>query len=273
MPLSLERDSTLPLECNVLQRDVDEYKRAIAKTIERNIELLKELPPPKNFTIEEIVEHFKKKIKADLEKDTYFEERVEVGIYAHSMFDSMSKYFAKIHDLNKEEKEKNSYAIFSVSRLFLNSNLSDDFFKTISSSYLIENDFLDLFDTTIRTEHVKLISYKSQRVKFERVCNKHNAWVHKFTEKLNLIGKNRTKLIWYVEIANSNKLEELFKDKFIKKENIDQKILTKLINAVTETTTQLEKLVLTNFNNHHLLTDEIDDNIKTLTDLMNALPI
>jgi hypothetical protein len=269
MPLSLERDAILPLKCNVLQEDFNAYKKAITKTIERNIELLKELPPPKNFAIEDIIAYFQKAIRNDLENDKLFEKSVEVSKYAQSMFESIHKYFAKIYSVNKEEKEKNSYNIFSISRLFLNSNLPGDFFKTISDSYLVENDFLDLFDRVIKKEYFKLVSYKNNRAKFEKSCNTHNMWIKKFIEKANLIEKNRAKLIWYVEINNSNKLEELFNDKFIKEENLDQDILTKLINDVAEITTQLEHLVLTDLKPYRL--PKFDDSMQTIVDLMTTI--
>ncbi|MDR2707748.1 MAG: hypothetical protein LBB87_03250 [Nitrososphaerota archaeon] len=271
MPLSLERDSILPLECNTLQKDFDAYKKAITKTIEKNIELLKELPPPKNFTVDELVEYFQKEIKKDLENNKLFEKSVEIGRYAHSIFESMTKYFANIYDFNKEEREKNSYDVFSISRLFLNSNLPDEFFKTVSNSYLIENDFLNIFDRKIKRDSIKLIGNKNNRVKFTRVCDKHNLWVKDFTDKLKLIGKNRTKLIWYVEINNSNKLEELFNPKFLKEENLDKAVLLKLIDNVAETTNQLEELVLNNLEKKYLPTTTIDEGIKTITNLMDTI--
>jgi hypothetical protein len=271
MPLSLERDSILPLECNALQRDFDAYKKAIAKTIERNVELLKELPPPKNFAFDELVAYFQKEIRADLEDNTLFEKSVEIGQYAHSMLESMTKYFANIYDFNKEEREKNSCYVFSISRLFLNSNLPDEFFKTISNSYFLENDFLNIFDRKIKRDSIKLVGYRHNYVKFKRVCDKHNLWVKDFTDKLKLIDENRTKLIWYVEISNSNKLEELFNYKFVKEENLDKVILLKLIGDVAETTSQFEELVLYNLEKKYLPTTNIDEGIKTITNLMDTL--
>jgi hypothetical protein len=122
----------------------------------------------------------------------------------------MNKYFEKIYTLNEEKKEKNTCTLLAFSKLFLNSNLREDFFKTISNSYLVENDFLDMFDRKIKEEYLKLLSYKNNRVKFVRVCEKHNQWVQKFADKKMLIGQNRTKLIWYVKINNVDRLEECF---------------------------------------------------------------
>lgn len=270
MPLVLERESTLPLQCNALQEDFDAYKKAIAKTIERNIELLKELPPPKNFTVEEIVAYFQKEIKKDLEQDKFFEKSVEVGKYATSMFESMRKYFAQIYDLNNAEKEKNSYDIFTISRLFLNSDLPDEFYKAISNSYLTENDFLDIFDRTIRKEYLMLVNCKANRTKFVRICDHHNTWVREFTDKINLIDKNRTKLIWYVDLNNSHTIDELFKDKFIKTEELDSEVLTQLISAVTEISDKLEELVLQNLR-PCLPPTEVNDSMKAIAEMMDVI--
>ena len=271
MPLVVENELTAPLKCNILKEDFDSFKEAIATTINTNIELLKELPVPKNFSIEQVITFFKSEIKSNLQKDCFFEKTVEVCKYANSMFESMEKYFKNVFGLHTSTKERHCSDIFEVSKLFLNSDLSDVFLKAISNSFLIENDFIDLYDKRIRKEHATLIAFRNNRTKFERLCNEHNYWVHDFTAKLNSISRNRTKLIWYVDINNSNTVEELFKDKFIKTEVLDNTVLCQLIQALEQNTSELELLFTRDVNLPCLPRINVDDSVRTITGLMDIL--
>jgi len=270
MHLAFEKDLTLPLKCDSLQEDFKTYQNVIIKIVENNINLLKELPAPNNFTLEEILSHFEEAIKTDLENDVVFEKTFEVGKYAQTMAKSMRKYFDNIYTLNKEKKEKNICNLLAFSKLFLNSNLREDFLETVSASYLVENDFLDIFDKRITKEHKKLLLYKNNRSKFEKVCEEHNQWVRKLADKKMLVGNNRTKLVWYVKINNANTVEELFDgNKFLMEEKVDPKVLEELITNVAKVTEELEKLVLANLD--HLQVPEFDDGVKIMSDVMNML--
>ena len=207
----------------------------------------------------------------DLEKDHVFEKGVEVSRYAESMFESMEKYFKNIYDLHTAKKNKHCSEIVEVSKLFLNSDLSEMFLKVISTSFLVEDDFIDLYDKRIKKEHITLIQYKNNRTKFERLCDKHNYWVHDFTEKIRLMGRCRTKLIWYVQINNSNTVEDLFKDKTIKTEVLDNKVLSQLIQAIEQNTSELELLVTKDLALPCFSSIEKSESVKAITKMMEII--
>ena len=239
IPLTVNNKLAAPLECNELMDDFESYKKAVAATVKSNVELLKELPTPKNFSIDELTAYLEKQIKCEIEKDKLFEGIVEVSKYAHSFSFSMEKYFNNIYKVNKNSKERNLQDLLNISKGFLNSDLPEIFLNDISTSFLVENDYTDLYNKRIRREHFGLIATKNNRTKFERLVKEHNDWVRDFTQKANLIGRNRTKLIWYVDINNSNSLDELFKDKFITTNVLDNQVLSQLIEAFEKITSEL----------------------------------
>jgi hypothetical protein len=271
MPIIVENQFTAPLKCNTLNDDFDNYKKTIAETIERNVKILYELPPPRNFLSEDLEVFIRAKIKSDLEKDKLFEKTVEVNKYANSIFDCMEKYFANIFTLHISYKNMHSCELFEISKGFLNSDLPEQFLKAISNSLQVETDFIDLFDKRIKKEHLTLLGFKNNRTKFERLCKEHNGWSHEFAEKIDKIAHDRTKLIWYVDINNSTTVENCFKDKFIKVEVIDKKLLLKLIDTLEQTTSELEVLVTTNLESQCLPTRTMDDSTRAITAMMEIL--
>jgi hypothetical protein len=270
MPLYLENELN-PLKYGILAEDLEAYKDAISKTIESNIELLKELPPPKNFTLDDLLTHFKKKMKCDLEKDTLFEKSVEVSRYANSMYETMDKYYREIYGLHTSTKKRNSVFLLELSKYFLNSDLDENFLRVFSDSILVSDDYLDLYDSRIKKERQNLVFHKNNISKFERVCTNHNNWVKGFQEKLSLTTRNRVKLLWYVEMNNSNSVEELFKDKFIKTVFLDGSILEGLFEALEKSTTDLEALVTKNASLYSLCSVNVDDSMKTFTSVMDLV--
>ena len=271
IPLTVDNKLGAPLECNEVMDDFESYKKSVAATIKSNLNLLKELPAPKNFSIDELTAYLEKQIKCEIEKDKLFEGIVEVSKYAHSISFSLEKYFNNIYKVNKEEKERNMDDLFEISKGFLNSDLPEIFLNDISTSFLVENDFTDLYNKRIRKEHLGLIATRNNKTKFERLCNEHNNWVRDFSQKVDVIGHNRTKLIWYVDINNSNSLEELFKDKFITTKVLDNQVLSQLIESFEKTTSELELLVTKNIDFPCVLKVGADDSIKTLTKMMEII--
>jgi hypothetical protein len=268
MPLYLENELT-PLKCDALTEDFNSYKEAVAKTLKANIELLKELPPPRNFTIEDLLAYFEKELKKNIEKDAIFEKSVQVSRYANSMYEAMGKYFKEIYDLHAATKKRNSICLHELSKYFINSNLDERFLESFSNSYLVSNDYLDLYDNRVRKESHSLLFFKNNKAKFERVCIAHNRWVKDFQDNLTLIAKNRTKLFWYVDINNSKTVEDLFKDKSIETNVLNKKILNNLIAALEGCTTNLESMVSKNTDLATVYMHNVDDSIKTMTTLMD----
>jgi hypothetical protein len=270
MPLIMER-FTSPLQCNPVQEDFESFKKAIAETTELNVKLLTELPPPRNFSLDELVLFVRSKVKAELEKDRVFEKGVEIGKYAKSFHELMEKYFANIFALHKNLKNQHSEKIFELSKGFLNSDLPEGFLRTISTSFLVENDFIDLFDGRIKKERLALFAKRNNRIKFERLCNAHNYWAHDFGEKIDDVERNRTKLVWYVDINNSKTVEDCFNDKFIKTDVLDKELLAQLVHNLEQTTSELEVLVIKNSQFQCTPTNSMDDSMKAITAMMDIL--
>ena len=268
MPLYLENELT-PLKCDAFNEDFNAFKEAVGKTLKANIDLLKELPTPRNFSLDDLLAHFEREMKKNLEKDAIFEKSVEVSRYANSMYEAMDKYFREIYELHAATKKRNSVCLCELSKYFINSDLDEDFLEVFSDSYLVSNDYLDLYDGRARKERISLLFFKSNKPKFERVCVAHNHWVKELQEKLSLISRNRTKLFWYVDINNSKTVEDLFKDKYIENQVLDKKVLNNLIKALERCTTDLELMISKNSDLVNVCLSNVDDSIKTMTTLMD----
>jgi len=271
LPKIVQNDLTIPLNCNPVTEDFYAYKKAIADTIETNINLLRELPPPKNIPIEKVITFFRSEIKCDLQKDDAFEKSVEIRKYAKTMFESMEKYFKNIFDFHAVLKNEQSSMLFDVSKLFLNSDLPETFLRAIHTSSLVEIDYIDLFDRRIRKERLYLVANRNNRSKFERICDSHNKWVYGFSEKLNTIQRERIKLIWYVDINNSNDVEEIFQDKIIKTKQLEHAVLSQLIKNLEKMTFELEALIIANMESPCLPTINVDESVKAITAMMEIL--
>jgi hypothetical protein len=128
-----------------------------------------------------------------------------------------------------------------------------------------------LFDRRIRKERLHLVANRNNRPKFERICDSHNEWVHVFSEKLDTIQRERIKLIWYVDINNSNSVKEIFEDKVIKTKQLDPAVLSRLIQNLEKMTSELEALIMANMESPCLPTINVDESVKTITAMMEIL--
>jgi len=94
-PRIIRKDMSLASGFNL---EVDEafkdFKTAISETVKSNLELLEEVPLPKNLPLDDVREFFQKNIPSDLSEDSTFEKAVEIGKYARDMLKYMSAYFS-----------------------------------------------------------------------------------------------------------------------------------------------------------------------------------
>lgn len=67
-------DTSFPLQFDTVSKDFKDFKTAISENVETNLDLLNEVPLPKNLDREELREFFRKEITSDLEKDVLFEK-------------------------------------------------------------------------------------------------------------------------------------------------------------------------------------------------------
>lgn len=271
-PRIIRRDMSL---ASVFNLEVDEafkdFKTAISETVKSNLELLEEVPLPKNLPLDDVREFFEKNIPSDLSDDRTFEKAVEIGKYARDILKYMSAYFREIFTFHNSLKQEMTGNIFLVSRAFLNSDLPIQFLRSIERSLLCHIDYIDIFDREIRKEHRDLLINRSNKPKFDRVCTTHNQWVKAFEENTERLERNRMKLLWYVDFNNSTSLDEIFKDKFIRTKSLDKEILQQFIKNLLVDISDLETLNSSKVVFKPFLANELNDGTRAMVSLMKIL--
>lgn len=271
IPLTIEDKYAGSLQCNTVMNDFEYYKKVITLTVESNMELFKQLPKPEHFDWEKLRAHIEIELRKTLEQDKMFEDLVELSKYANSMFVSMDKYYQKITAVSKQLKERNMQDSIGFSKIFLSSDLPDCFLTIVTRSFLVENDFTDLYQRHISMEQIKLITTKNNRRKFERLCDKHNHWVKVFNETITKISQNRTKLIWYIDINNSKTFDELFKEKYVTTATLDTRFLQQLMDTVEKETKALEPLLAEPAVSNWFTSVEKTEGIQAITKMFNII--
>jgi hypothetical protein len=248
-----------------------DYKTAISETVKYNLELLEEVPLPKSLSLDELKEFFRKDIPSDMSKDTIFEKAVQVGKYARNIFKYLASYFKEIYVFHDKLKEEMIGNIFHISRVFLNSDLPISFFRSIERSTLAHIDYIEIFDREIRREHRDLIMSRNNKPKFDKVCAIHNKWIKAFEEETEIISRERMKLFWYVDFNNSTRLDEIFKDKFIRTDCLDQGVLQQFVDSLQKHTSDLERLNLSRVIFKPFLASEINDGARAILALTKII--
>lgn len=266
------RDNTsFPLQFNTVNKDFKDFKTAISANVETNLDLLNEIPLPKNLDREELRELFRKEITSDLEKDVLFEKSVELHKYTKNMYEFMDSYFREIFDYYEQRKKEQFIDMFCVSKMFLNSDLPMAFEFSVEDSILTEIDYIEIFTKRIKQERLSLLRHRNNRTKFKRVCDSHNVWIDRFRETSTQMEHDRVKLIWYVDFNNSASLNEILKDKTIKMKLLDKETLFNFINTLQNQVHQMEKLNASMTEPYSFLPFEIDDGTKTIRKIMQLL--
>ena len=272
IPLAIENKYVESLQYNTVLYNIEYYNKCLTSTVKANIELFKQLPKPNHFNWEKLLSHVESEIKKAITQDKLFEDKVELSKYAHSMNTYMHKYYQKTKPVSENSKERNNQDSRGFSKIFLNSNLPDCFLSIVTRSFLVENDFSDLYQRKIDKEKIGLIANQHNNRKFERLCDNHNHWVKGFTEKVTAISRNRTKLIWYIDLNNSKTLEELFKEKQVSTTNLDINILQQLMETVENETNVLEQMMIDDPDAFDwTLSIEKTDGMRIITEMINTL--
>lgn len=267
----IREDTSFPLQFYNVNEDIKDFKTAISEITETNLNLLNEVPLPKNLDREELKEFFRKQIKSDLKKDVLFEKSVEIRKYAKNMYKLMDLYFREVFDYYEQRKKELSLDMFCVSKMFLNSDLPMSFARSIEDSILAEIDYIEIFVKKIRQERLSLLRNRNNQTKFQRVCDSHNRWASRFNETLAQIERDRVKLIWYVDFNNSANLNEIFKDKMVKIRLLGKQILFDFINALQTQVHQMEKLNASMVELYSFLPFRTDDGTKAIRKIMQLL--
>jgi len=219
----IHRDLSVPTNYEV-NESFKNYKERLAEVVEQNLKLLNEVPLHIDFK-KELIEYFKADIPKELDNDPLFEKSVELNRYAKDMSNKIRQYFKEIFKFNDNFKKSLNDDSLHVSKMFINSDLPISFLNTLNDSYQVEMDYIDIYNMEIKKERLGLIVNLANRIKFERLCKNHNAWVSAFDEKQDAMEQSRFKLIWYVDFNNSKSVDEVFKDKKLKKSSLDTSIL------------------------------------------------
>lgn len=267
----IREDASFPLQFDTVNKDFKDFKTSISEAVEINLNLLNEIPLPKNLDREELRDFFRKEIKSDLEKDVLFEKSVELRKYAKNMYELMDSYFREVFDCNEQRKKELVIDMFCVSKMFLNSDLPMAFSGLVEDSILAEIDYVEIFTKKIRQERLGLLKNRNNRTKFQRVCDSHNIWVDRFRETLAQMEHDRVKLTWYVDFNNSASLNEIFKEKTVKMRLLDKEILLDFSNALQNQVHQMEKLNASMIELRSFLPFKIDDGTKAIRKIMQLL--
>jgi bacterioferritin (cytochrome b1) len=240
---SIPFSQSFQVEGDTINKAFEDYKTAIAKTVETNLSLLEELPPLKNLQIEDLKQHLKKMVETDLKEDDAFEKSVEINRYVGNMWKYVDSYFREIFKFHDEVKEDLDSQIFDVSRMYFNSDLPLLFLTTIEDAILIEKDYLDTYDKRIHKEHAQLLFNRNNRKKFEQLCDNHNRWIKPFSERVEKLERTRIKFFWYVDFSNSATVDEIFKVKTIRFSALDTKTFRAFIDDLRKQIHEMEMLI------------------------------
>jgi len=228
---------------NQINKDYQDYKTAIKETVSHNLQLLDELPPLKNLSLNELKEYFKKLLEDDLKKDTLFEKSVEIKKYVSNISKYVVDYFRNVFDHNNNCKERLNSDIFDNCRMFFNSDLPLSYLTTAENAILVQRDFLDVYGKLLHKERLELILNKNNRKKFSRLCQNHNKWVDQFDTKIDELERTRIKLFWYIDFSNSKTVDDILKVKDIKSSALDVKVLQDFIITLRRLTNEVEMLI------------------------------
>lgn len=261
----------LPFSTNYeLSESFKEYKEGQTEILKDNLKLLNEIPLNEDFK-KELIKFFKKGIIESLDNDPLYEKSIEIGSYASNLSRKLHIYFKEIFEFNEELKKKLNAELLHTSKLFLNSNLPFSFLDAVNESILAEIDFIDVYTKEISKERRDLIVTLRNRRKFERICKNHNSWSTTFIKKRDNLEHSKLKLIWYVDFNNSTKVDEVFKEKQISIECLDQTVLNEFIGDLVEQIDEMEKLNFSLIRFADLINSEINEPTKAMLDLIETL--
>jgi len=241
---SIPFPQSFEVESETINKAFNDYKAAIAQTVETNMSLLDEMPPLKNLRIEDLKQHFEKIVEDYLKEDPVFEKAVEINRYVSDMWKYVEPYFREIFDHLKNIKKDLDSELFDVCRMYFNSDLPLLLLTTIEDSIMIGKDYLETYDKRIHKECRELLFSRNNRRKFEMLCDSHNRWIKPFNERMDKLERTRVKLFWYVDFSNSATVDEIFRVKTIRSTALDMKIIQDFINDLRKQIQEIERLIV-----------------------------
>lgn len=189
--------------------------------INDNLKMLKTVALPKHLDFNEVNNRLQKMIEETVKNDPMHAVSVRLTKYANDFYRKMEPYFGEIYDYEKNVREDLMSRALMHTKECLISDIPPSYIRGLTSSFLTERKYSELYDYRIRREKVKLITVRNNRVKFERVCNNHNHWVDILHSSVNPMIDSCIRLVWYVDLCNSRAVDEIFEFKELKKSNLD----------------------------------------------------
>lgn len=243
----LRNDVSQPTSIGFMKPIPDEdlaKQSEVSTLITDNLKILEEIPLQTSFTIEQISDVFKKKLQNEIKDDPLRKIASDLSSYASNFYQKMELYFNNIFDFEAELKKRKNAAVFSISKEFLLSDFPSCYVQAISSSFITEIKFLELFDYRIRRERLQLRVVRKNNIKFRRICDFHNLWVDGLNPLHDSMVESRTKLLWYVDIHNCAKINEAFELKKLKKAKISMDVFHGLVLDLDRRTAQFRKALI-----------------------------
>lgn len=194
----------------------------VSTIIDDNLKILRTLTMPKQLDLKEVSDFLRKTIKDEVEKDPLHEVSVRLTKYAQDFFMKMEKYFAEIYNFESHGRENLVARVFANTKEFVVSDVPSSYIRELTLSFFTQKKYSEMFVYRIQREQIRLITVRHDMQKFKKVCEEHNKWVDLLHSKLIPMVEARCRLAWYVDLQNSQKVEDLFKIKKLKRSNLDE---------------------------------------------------
>jgi hypothetical protein len=142
----------------------------------------------------------------------------------------------------------------------------------VTLSFKTKQRFFEIYKKKIKREESMLRLTFNNRTKFRRVIDEHNSWVEKLNPFLDDMSMQCIAFIWYIDLWNSKKLEDLFQEKTLRmsalEKNTFRQMLAQLESMVAEVRRRLIVIDKEEFVN---ASDSRDPTIALLTNSIIAL--
>jgi hypothetical protein len=231
---------------NELSEDQVAKETDISTIIDDNLKILGTLTMPKQLDFKDVGDFLRKTIKEEVEKDPLHEVCTRLVKYARDFFMKMEKYFAEIYNFEGSTRENLLARVFANTKEFVISDIPSSYVRELALSFFTEKKYSELFIYRIQREQAKLLAVRHDMQKFKKICDEHNKWVDLLHSKLIPMIEARSRLVWYVDLQNSQKVEDLFKIKKLRRSNLDEanylSILMNLSNATEQFRSELMRI-------------------------------
>lgn len=238
----IRNDILKPTSLGFMKDEMSEEQLAketeVSTIIDENLKILGTLTIPKQLDLKEVSDFLRKTIKNEVEKDPLHEVSVRLTEYARDFFMKMEKYFAEIYNFETNDRENLVGRVFANTKEFVISDIPSSYIRELTLSFFTQKKYSEMFVYRIQREQTKLITVRHDMQKFKRVCEEHNKWVDLLHSKLIPMIEARCRLAWYVDLQNSEKVEDLFKIKKLKRSNLDEETYIARLLELSFTTEQ-----------------------------------